>query len=142
MMSGVIEITDRKTYFKPDSADSDHQDTHSKIDLALLIATILGYVINIVLNVRLLTFLSDTTLKKVYKTKRKSELIVLRNLMKYVIVALVIAFYAYMYQQPNVSLETIISSNSFMVNFIQLNSLIYPRHYMNTESSDRQLSIV
>jgi len=98
--SGIIEITDRKSYFKPKIPNDENDEHHFRIDLALLIMTLVGYTLNIVLNV--------------VRTKSIREVIQLRNLLKYVIMGLVIAYFIAYYDTTEHTIEEIINSHKFM----------------------------
>lgn len=71
--SGIIEITDRKTYFKPDSVEGNKTDNHAQINLALLILTIVGYLLNIVLNVSFLEKIQEYKLFKGLQNQEKER---------------------------------------------------------------------
>ncbi len=68
--SGVVEITEKKGYYRPHIKDSEEK-SHFRLDIGLLIMTILAYILNIGAHVIKKTFAKNSSLFKGDKNKIK-----------------------------------------------------------------------
>jgi len=97
--SGVVEITEVKGYYRPHNIKDSPENSHWKLDIGLVIVTILAYLINIGAHM--------------IKTKSIKEFIQPRHFLKYIIVILVIVYFIVFYNGTGKSMDEIVNSTNF-----------------------------
>lgn len=97
--AGVIDLTEKKTYFKPYTSEHSEDNLHFRIIIALLAVTIFVYFFSLV--------------RQIIRTKSFKLLLNIHNLIKYITVGLVITSFVLFYQQPDESTDDIVTSQEF-----------------------------